>query len=147
MAEPIRREKSCGAVVFCRDEKGISYLLVRGRKGFWGFPKGHVEAGETEKETALREIREETGLTVTLIDGFREEDEYPIYRQGLSDGIKTVVFFLARYENQQIIPHEKEITWAALMDYDAAMAALQRRGCARILSKARDFLTDQTKKS
>lgn len=52
-------EKSCGAVLFTT-EKGIKkFLLVE--SNYFGFPKGHVEENETEQETALREIKEETG--------------------------------------------------------------------------------------
>ena len=50
-------EKSCGAIIF-NDGK---VLVVKQTSGFYGFPKGHVEIGETEKETAIRETKEETG--------------------------------------------------------------------------------------
>ena len=52
----VKREKSCGAVVIRTGGEGRRYLLTRSKKGVWGFPKGHMEAGETEHETALREI-------------------------------------------------------------------------------------------
>ncbi len=52
--------KKCGIILF--DEKKKSYLLVYGKKSQkWGFPKGHMEVGETPQETALREFYEETG--------------------------------------------------------------------------------------
>ena len=57
-------EKSCGAVVFTRDHGLVQYLIIQSKEGFYGFPKGHIEPGEQEEETALREIWEETGLTV-----------------------------------------------------------------------------------
>jgi hypothetical protein len=64
-------ESSCGAVVF-RDIKGeIRYLLIKNRRSaHWGFPKGHIEMGETPQQTAMREVLEETGIHVKLIDGF-----------------------------------------------------------------------------
>ena len=71
-------EKSCGAVVFTRINSEIKYLLIRNLTGIYGFPKGHVKQGETEEETALREIFEEVGLSVKLLPGFRSEDEHPI---------------------------------------------------------------------
>ena len=55
-------EKSCGAVVYCQKDSDIKYLLVCEHSGFWVFPKGHMDAGETEKQTALRELQEETGV-------------------------------------------------------------------------------------
>ncbi len=73
-------EKSCGAAVL-RERNGIrEYLLVFNKKGdasgHWGFPKGHIEDGETELECAAREIFEETGLRVKFIDGFRRTVTY-----------------------------------------------------------------------
>ena len=75
MKNNIRHEKSCGAVVFTMVGDTLKYLLVHSVNGFWGFPKGHVEAGESEYDTAKREIREETGVNVTFIDGFRATDD------------------------------------------------------------------------
>ena len=72
------QEKSCGAVVFTRCGSKIQYVLVQNRAGIYGFPKGHVEAGETEEQTALREVFEKVGLLVRLLPGFRSEDAYPL---------------------------------------------------------------------
>ena len=60
----MRKEKSCGALVVRRGAESPEILLIKHNGGHWAFPKGHVEAGETEEETALREVQEETGLTV-----------------------------------------------------------------------------------
>ena len=95
-----RYEKSCGAVVFTRTERGIEFVIVQSLEGYYGFPKGHCEAGETEEETALREIREETGLNVCLIPGVRYVDVYPIpQKPGV---LKQVVYFLAAYGEQNL---------------------------------------------
>ena len=68
----MKQEKSCGAVVTRKVGNGIEILLIRHKNGgHWAFPKGHVERDETETETALREIWEETGLKVQLDTGFR----------------------------------------------------------------------------
>ena len=55
-------EHSSGAVLYTEEQGEIRYILVQERNGNWGFPKGHIEAGESRRQTALREIREETGL-------------------------------------------------------------------------------------
>ena len=68
-------EKSCGAVVFTRTDAGIRYVIIQSLEGYYGFPKGHCEKGESEEETALREVYEETGLRVRIIPGFRYVDE------------------------------------------------------------------------
>ena len=68
----MKKEISCGAVIARQTDAGCEVLLVcHASGGHWGFPKGHVENNETEAETALREIREETGLSVTLDTNFR----------------------------------------------------------------------------
>ena len=87
----MKREKSCGALVYKWEGQTPCLLLLKHKfGGHWSFPKGHVEPGETEIETALREVREETGLELSLQEGFRESVEYfpkPYIK-------KQVVYFL-----------------------------------------------------
>ena len=71
----MKYEKSCGAVVFTKENNEYKFLIVKQLQGFHGFPKGHMEADETEEQTALREIFEEVGVKANLIDGFRVVDE------------------------------------------------------------------------
>ena len=93
-------EKSCGAIVYTY-EKGVrKYVIIRGTgiyKEFCGFPKGHMEPGETETETALREVKEETGLDVSILDGFKTMDEHFLAREGRPNEKKTNVYYLAEY--------------------------------------------------
>lgn len=64
MIPEMGNQKRCGIVLF--DPIKDKYLLVRGRDSKkWGFPKGHMEAGELEEETAIREFLEETGLSIS----------------------------------------------------------------------------------
>ena len=59
----MKKEICAGGVVFTKKEGEPYFLLIKGRTpGWWVFPKGHSEEGETLIETARREIREETGL-------------------------------------------------------------------------------------
>ena len=71
-------EKSCGAIIIYKaNENNHKVLLVKNHNGrYWSFPKGHVEKGETEQQTAIREIKEETGLDVEIVDSFREVSDY-----------------------------------------------------------------------
>ena len=133
-------EKSCGAVVFTRESGEVKYVIVREKEGFCSFPKGHMEAGETEHETARREILEETGLSVRFVDGFRTEDSHPHIREGRPDVIKQIVYFLAEYENQVPKPQESELIGIELLTFDEAIAAFQYESSKRILTEAHTFL-------
>ena len=131
-------EKSCGALVYTREDGEIRYVIQRSLEGVYGFPKGHMEPGETEEETALREIREEAGLTVRLIPGYRETVEYPLPKK--PGTMKRVVYFLAEYENQPLVPQPEEIMSAVLMEYEDAMVVLPYEYQKRMLARARDLL-------
>ena len=111
----MKREKSCGVLVLRQQEDELYVVLLRHRfGGHWSFPKGHVEAGESERQTALREVREETGLTgIKLMDGFRESVEYSP-KPGVK---KQVVYFLGTTEQEKLVRQEEEISeimWAPL---------------------------------
>ena len=134
----MKHEKSCGAVVFTRTDKGVKYLLIANLKGIYGFPKGHVEAVETEEQTALREIREETGLRVTLVPGFRAVDEHLIPEK--QDTMKQIVYFLAEDEGQEVAYQKEELSGAYLVSYEEAMGMFQFESSRRILTEANHFL-------
>ena len=70
------KEKSCGAVVYKYENNEILVLLEKMKKGHISIPKGHVENDETEIQTALREIKEETNLDVVIDTGFKEVISY-----------------------------------------------------------------------
>ena len=136
-------EYSCGAVVFTRIDGVPHYLLVRAKdqpEGCHGFPKGHMEPGETERETALREILEETGIQVTLLDGFRAVTEYPLPTP--PDTRKQVVFFLAEYQNQQVHIQQSELAGFVLAPFPEALALTEYADSKQILTDAHDFLME-----
>lgn len=104
----MRTEKSCGAVVFRTKNNRTQILLIRHvNGGHWAFPKGHVEKGETEEQTALREILEETGLSVTLDNRYRQVVSYSPKK----DVIKDVVYFVAHAAaDSETVAQESEIS-------------------------------------
>lgn len=69
-------EKSCGAVIFDSRKKDARVLIIRQLAGHYCFVKGHMEVHETEADTALREIKEETGLEVKLDTKFSQKTHY-----------------------------------------------------------------------
>lgn len=137
----MKTEKSCGAVVFTRENGRIEYLIIQNLKGIYGFPKGHTEAGETEEETAIREIAEETGVQAAIIDGFRYEDVHPIpEKPGV---MKHIVYFAGEYSGQDPVFQKEELTSARLMSYDEAMASFQYENSRDILKKAHAFIIEK----
>jgi len=113
----MKREKSCGILAYRICDGNFFIALIRHRfGGHWTFPKGHMEKGETERQTALREVREETGLSdIHLIGGYRESVEY-YPKPGIK---KMVVYFLGRTYTEELVRQEEEISeicWAPLKE-------------------------------
>ena len=95
--------KSCGVIPFQQNGGERKYLILLQTNNCWSFPKGHMEAGESEEETALRELREETGLHARLIAGKKAVSEYdipPCTR-------KQVVLFLGEVEGNIMLQEAK----------------------------------------
>ncbi|MDE6776190.1 MAG: NUDIX domain-containing protein, partial [Ruminococcus sp.] len=94
-------EKSCGAIVYRKYHGNTEILLIKHlNSGHWSFPKGHVEADESETDTARREIKEETNIDVIIDPTFRETVTYSPKK----DTLKVVVYFLAKARNVNICP-------------------------------------------
>lgn len=136
-------EYSCGAVVFTRTDGVPRYLMIREKTGHWGFPKGHMEAGETEKQTALREVFEETGVRVRLLEGFRAGTEYDL--RELPGTRKRVAFFLGEFQEQELRLQAGEVADFALVPYCKAMELLRHEDAKRILTRADNHLTGRQK--
>ena len=131
-------EKSCGAVVFTKIDNCIKYLLIQNLEGIYGFPKGHVEEGKSETETALREVFEEVGIKIKLIKYFRICDEHLIPQK--ENTMKIIVYFLGEYYNQEINYQKEEVSNAELVDYKTAIDLFQFESSKRILKEANDFI-------
>lgn len=131
-------EHSAGAVVYTRQAEGLRFVIAQHLDGHHGFPKGHIEGGESEADAALREIREEVGLTPRLIPGFRRVEFYAL--PGKPNTYKQVVYFLAEYENQTPVPQQTELQAAALLSLPEALAVLEHDSARRILREAYAFL-------
>ena len=107
----MKQEKSCGCIII-ENEK---VLLVKQTKGNWGFPKGHIEENETEIETAIREVKEETNIDVEIENKKRYVVKYLTERGNM----KEVVYFLAKNIGGKIQAQESEINeikWISLKD-------------------------------
>lgn len=134
----MKAEKSCGAVVYTVENGCIKYLIVRSKEGIYGFPKGHIKDDESEMDTVLREIKEETGLSVNLIDGFGKEESYSFVYNGKTVN-KSVVYYLAAYSDQYPVTGKGK-SGICSVDYQRAMTLLQHDSRKRILYEVDAFI-------
>ena len=135
----MREQKSAGIVLFRNDSDKNEFLLLNYPQGHWDFIKGKVEEDETLHETALRETKEETGISdIEFIDGFEESVEYN-FRFKNEDIHKKVIFFLAKTSEKKIsLSHEHDdFVW---LEYDNALKKTTFRNAKNVLSKANEFL-------
>ncbi len=133
-------DKSCGVVLFNSDKVLLlrhSSISSRGG-GHWDFPKGHMDDGETEIQTALRELEEETGIAhVNVIDGFRDTITY-IFSGGREQIGKEVVFFIAITKESQVTLSHEHIDYSWL-DFDSASLRLTYDNARQVLRNAIEF--------
>jgi len=133
-------EKSCGGVIFRENDGTTEYLVIFNRKGnapgHWGFAKGHMEDGETEKQTAEREISEETGLAVEFVGKFKAHSRYSP-KVGV---IKDVIYFLARSNDGEVKIQQSEVADYAWLDFESAYKKLSNAGDKSILYRADEYV-------
>lgn len=126
-------EKSCGVIIFRKGKDKIEYLIIRQKNdSHWGFPKGHMEDRETENETAKREVKEETGLTINILDNFRVTDKYFVK----GNIMKEVVFFLGKAEDPKVTIQPEEISDYKWVDEGSAKELLTYESSKKIMFKA-----------
>lgn len=131
-------EKSCGAIVVNRTGGEIKILLVKNHNAkHWSFPKGHIEYGESEECTAIREIKEETNLDVTICEGFKEETTYRPH----GNIKKKVVFFLADSKATDVKVQESEISSYQWVYPDRAHKLCTYENDHKLIDKAVDFFS------
>lgn len=133
----MEQEKSCGAVIFRKHHGNTELLLIKHTNGgHWSFPKGHVEPGETEAQTALREVREETGLEVQIDTSFREVVSYSPRK----DTIKNVVYFLAWVKSKEIRPQPEEVSQVKWVEISLAPKWLSYDNDRQLVSRVKAII-------
>ena len=133
-------ETSAGIVLFRKEDSKILFLLLNYPSGHWDFIKGEMEKGESTHETAIRETKEETGITdITFLENFEEWIKYEFQYQGELVR-KKVVFFLAETKTKEVmISHEHlDYTW---MDYNTSMEKTTFDNAKTVLTRAQTLLT------
>ena len=135
----MREQKSAGIVLFRNDSGKNEFLLLNYPQGHWDFIKGKIEQNETPYETALRETKEETGISnIKFINGFEESVEYN-FKFKNENIHKIVVFFLAKTDEKKIrLSHEhNDYLW---LEYNDALKMTTFANAKNVLSKANELL-------
>lgn len=150
------REKSAGIIIYRIENGEPHYLLLhyapseKGRKGHWGFTKGHVEKGETDEQAARREAIEETGIKeLNIVSGFKRSEKYFFKRvYGLKGEarkkapwiFKLVIFFLAetRITNVKLSDEHVGYMW---LPYPEARKRISFKNSKELLRRANEFIT------
>ena len=126
-------EKSVGAIIFCKNDNEVKFLLMQYPHGHWEFPRGHVEEDETELETMYREIEEETGLkrnSLSKVEDFREKMKFSYIAKGNERENrkkekrciairKTVIFYLVKTEESLVTLSHEHTNFVWLSGEDA----------------------------
>ena len=153
-----RKHISAGTIIFrtihskrpsdAKAMAGREYLLLYYLSYYWDLPKGTVEEGETMEETATREAKEETGLDVNIIDGFKEKIKY-FYRETRAKNpkqngqlvFKQVIFFIAEATSNKvkISDEHSDFIW---LPFEKAITILKYKTAKEILTKAEEFLVE-----
>ena len=128
----MEKEKSCGCIVIDNGK----VLLIQHLKGHWDMPKGHMEAGETEQETALREVKEETGVDVEIISDKKSTLEYTVENGNL----KEVIYFIAKKIGGEEKAQETEVSAIRWLAFDEAVEMLTYDNSKELLRKAINFI-------
>lgn len=140
---PVKRAQSAGGVVFRRDGDQPRVLLLKHTSGKWMLPKGTIEAGETPEAVALREVREETGISkVRVVADLGEERYYFFWRSEGTYYDKTVRYFLLEFlGGEEASPQAEEgfvaCEWVPL---DEAIDRIKYKETREVVHRARSAL-------
>lgn len=131
----IVREPTSGGIVFrmSRDRKDIEILLIQDSKNRWTIPKGHIEPGETAKQTALREIGEESGLHHVEVLTWLGKIHFK-YRRLDKLVLMTTQIYLVRALDSHEKPHkEKWMNGIRWFKFNDAIDAIEYEDIERLM--------------
>lgn len=139
----VKKHHSIGIILFFRFPRKIKYLLLKQHQGHWGFPKGHIERGEKYIETALRELKEETGIRkIKLIKSKILLRDLYSFNNGKNKIIKTVDYFIAESYVDIVKIDNNEIINYKWLTYEKGVERLTFSKSKKILKKANKLIDD-----
>lgn len=129
----MKKEKSCGCIILNNKNQ---ILLILQNAGHWGLPKGHVEEGETEEQTAIREVKEETNVDVIVDTNLR----YRMVYNPKEDVEKEVIYFIAKNTSNDCKPQLEEVQEMKWLDIDNAINTITYENSKDLLKKVKKDL-------
>lgn len=140
------REISAGIIIYRKTEDGPKFLILYHRGSYWNFPKGKIDKEEKSFQAAVREVKEETGLSrsdLKFNQYFKVYERFTFWRRLGKQNVKVfkiVIFYLAETKNS-IVKISKEHSGYGWFTYREAMKILgKHKDSQRVLTQAYDFL-------
>ena len=121
MVISMKKEFSCGAILFTKTNGIREYVLIMEANGSYGFPKGHRRSKESELDCALREIKEETGIVHEILPNMKRTIHYSMP----NGNFKEVTYFVGKYNNQELNPEDNNILAAKKFDLTTCLSLIK----------------------
>lgn len=137
-----KRVISAGIIIFRRTKEGLKFLLLYHGHSYWNFPKGKMEGSERSWQTALREVREETGLRsseLKLMEDFKTYEKF-FFQRGKEKIFKIVILYLAETHQPQIAVSWEHDGYAWFTFSEARKVVSRYKENLRILESVYEFL-------
>ena len=133
----MKREFSAGGIIFNNKSQVLlinNAAMRNPNKSYWGFPKGHIDPKESSQDAAVREIREETGLGVTVVS--KIGDSKYVFQVNGEKIFKVVIMFLMEAKNDEVSIQQEELIDAAWFEPEEALSKLSFPADKTLLKKA-----------